>query len=166
MAVIKQNDAQMADLQRNLQSLIADMKTDYPNLSFEVTRDQTQLLSYSMANLEWNLVLGAIMACFVLFLFLGGWKMPLLVTISIPLSLILTLLCFYAMGISMNIISLSGLILGVGMKTSLTAMTTEVSWQRPLCLMLSMTMMALSTIMPTPSMRPERDMMFMEMPMA
>ena len=54
----------------------------------------------------------------------------------------------------------------MGMKTSLTAMTTEVSWQRPLCLMLSMTMMALSTIMPTPSMRPERDMMFMEMPMA
>lgn len=115
LAVIKQNDAQMADLQSDIESLIDEMKGDYPNLNFEVTRDQTRLLSYSMENLEWNLVMGAVMACFVLFVFLGGWKMPLLVTISIPLSLILTLLCFYVIGISMNIISLSGLILGVGM---------------------------------------------------
>lgn len=115
LAVIKQNDAQMADLQNGMEKLINEMKSDYPNLSFAITRDQTRLLSYSMENLEWNLVIGALMACFVLFIFLGGWRMPLLVTISIPLSLILTLLCFYLIGISMNIISLSGLILGVGM---------------------------------------------------
>lgn len=115
LAVIKQNDAQMSDLQQNISSLLEDMKADYPDLAFEVTRDQTRLLTYSMQNLEWNLVLGAVMACFVLFVFLGGWRLPLLVTISIPISLILTLLCFYLIGISMNIISLSGLILGVGM---------------------------------------------------
>lgn len=115
LAVIKQNDAQMSDLQENIASLIKDMKSDYPDLHFEVTRDQTRLLSYTMENLEWNLVLGTVMACFVLFVFLGGWKMPLLVIVSIPLSLILTLLCFYMIGISMNIISLSGLILGMGM---------------------------------------------------
>ena len=148
MAVIKQNDAQMADLQRNLQSLIADMKTDYPNLSFEVTRDQTQLLSYSMANLEWNLVLGAIMACFVLFLFLGGWKMPLLVTISIPLSLILTLLCFYAMGISMNIISLSGLILGVGMIVDNAIIVIDNIRQRGRCQDTSVVMAVREVFMP------------------
>lgn len=115
LAVIKQNDAQMADLQHSISSLTEDLKTDYPDLTFKVTRDQTRLLAYSMQNLEWNLVLGAVMACLVLFLFLGGWRLPLLVTLSIPLSLILTLLCFYLIGISMNIISLSGLILGVGM---------------------------------------------------
>ena len=60
-------------------------------------------------------MLGIIMASMVLFLFIGGWRLPLLVVISIPLSLVLTLLCFYLIGISLNIISLSGLILGVGM---------------------------------------------------
>ena len=115
LAVIKQNDAQMADLQKDMDNLIDEMKSDYPTLNFETTRDQTSLLSYSMENLEWNLAMGAVMACLVLFVFLGGWRMPLLVTISIPLSLILTLLCFYIMGMSINIISLSGLILGVGM---------------------------------------------------
>ena len=115
MAVIKQSDAQMSSLQDRVDTLMSDFGKDYPELKFNITRDQTQLLSYSMNNLEWNLVLGVIMASVVLFLFIGGWRLPLLVVISIPLSLILTLLCFYLMGISLNIISLSGLILGVGM---------------------------------------------------
>lgn len=133
LAVIKQNDAQMSDLQESIASLIKDMKTDYPDLRFEVTRDQTRLLSYSMENLEWNLVLGTLMACFVLFLFLGGWKMPLMVIISIPLSLILTLLCFYLIGISMNIISLSGLILGMGMIVDNAIIVIDNIRQRGMC---------------------------------
>lgn len=115
MAVIKQSDAQMSSLQSRVDTLMSDLGKDYPELKFNITRDQTQLLSYSMSNLEWNLILGLITASVVLFLFIGGWRLPLLVVISIPLSLILTLICFYLMDISLNIISLSGLILGVGM---------------------------------------------------
>lgn len=115
MAVIKQSDAQMSQLQQSVDTLMAQLEADYPDLHFQVTRDQTRLLSYSMENLQWNLLLGIVMASVVLFLFIGGWRMPLLVIISIPLSLVLTLLCFYLASISLNIISLSGLILGVGM---------------------------------------------------
>jgi len=115
LAVIKQNDARMEDLQSGMESLLSHLQKDYPELDFRITRDQTELLTYSMNNLEWNLLLGALLACVILFVFNGGWRMPLLIIISIPLSLILTLLVFYMMGISLNIISLSGLILGVGM---------------------------------------------------
>lgn len=115
VAVIKQNDAQMDDLQSGISSLLDNLHNEYPELEFDITRDQTQLLSYSMNNLELNLIVGAILACLILFLFNGGWRTPLLIIISIPLSLILTMLCFYILGISLNIISLSGLILGVGM---------------------------------------------------
>ena len=115
LAVIKQNDAQMADLQESMEALMEDLHKDYPDVEFHITRDQTQLLIYSISNLEWNLVLGALLACVILFVFNGGWRTPLLIIISIPLSLILTLLCFYVIGISINVISLSGLILGVGM---------------------------------------------------
>lgn len=115
IAVIKQNDAQMADLQKSISQLIGEMQKDYPNLQFDISRDQTELLDYSISNLELNLAIGAVLACLILFLFNGGWRTPLLIIISIPLSLILTMLCFYVMGITLNIISLSGLILGVGM---------------------------------------------------
>ncbi|MDD6783579.1 MAG: efflux RND transporter permease subunit [Prevotellaceae bacterium] len=115
LAVVKQNDARMADLQADMDSLLVNLRADYPDLDFRITRDQTRLLSYSIDNLGWNLALGVLMSCLVLFLFMGGWKMPLLVAMSVPLSLVVTLLCFYVAGISINIVSLSGLILGVGM---------------------------------------------------
>ena len=105
----------MSTLQGRIDTLMTQIEKDYPELQLHITRDQTRLLSYSMDNLQWNLILGIIMASVVLFFFIGGWRMPLLVIISIPLSLVLTLLCFYVIGVSLNIISLSGLILGVGM---------------------------------------------------
>ena len=115
MAVIKQNDAQMEVLKEHMEELMEQLRTDYPDIELVVNRDQTELLSYSISNLEWNFALGALLACLILFVFNGGWRTPLLIIISIPLSLVLTLLCFYLFGITINIISLSGLILGVGM---------------------------------------------------
>lgn len=115
MAIIKQNDAQMADLQQSMEGLLENMRSEYPEIEFELTRDQTYLLTYTIGNLKANLYVGVLQACLILFLFMRQWRLSLLIVMTIPLSLILTLLCFYLLGISMNIISLSGLILGVGM---------------------------------------------------
>lgn len=62
-----------------------------------------------------NLLAAAFFTLLVLMLFMRNWRLALLVALSIPLSLIATLLCFRGIGITLNIISLSGLILGVGM---------------------------------------------------
>ena len=115
MAIIKQNDAQMEDLQKNMDELLEDMRKEYPDIAFELTRDQTRLLAYTIKNLKGNLYVGAFLACLILFLFMRQWRLSLLIVLTIPLSLILTLLCFYLLGITLNVISLSGLILGVGM---------------------------------------------------
>ncbi len=115
LAVIKQSDAKMSNLKNSLNELLESFKKEYPDIEFKVTRDQTQLLDYSIENLRSNLIVGAILACLVIFLFLTDFRSPLLVTITIPLSLIVSLLFFFLIGISINIISLSGLILGIGM---------------------------------------------------
>lgn len=115
MAIIKQNDAQMKDLQVSIADLIKDLEKEYPNVRFQLTRDQTQLLTYSIDNLKVNLTMGAVLACLVLFLFMRNVRLPFLIIITIPLSLVMTLLCFHLLGITLNIISLSGLILGLGM---------------------------------------------------
>ena len=115
MAIIKQNDARMEELKQSMDELLDDMRKEYPDINFQLTRDQTRLLSYTIKNLKGNLYMGALMACLVLMLFMKKWRLSLLVVLSIPLSLIITILCFYLLGISMNVISLSGLILGVGM---------------------------------------------------
>ena len=115
LAVVKQSDAQMEDLQKSMEELIHDLNEEYPDLKFVLTRDQTRLLTYTIENLKSNLYVGALLACLVLLVFMRQWRLSVLIILTIPLSLILTILFFYATGVSLNIISISGLILGEGM---------------------------------------------------
>lgn len=115
MAIIKQSDAKMEDLQQSINTLITDLEKEHPNIRFELTRDQTKLLVYSIDNLGSNLLVGAILAALIIFLFMKDLRSPMLIVVTIPLSLIVTLLAFHLLGMSLNIISLSGLVLGTGM---------------------------------------------------
>ena len=115
MAVIKKSNARIADLKQKSQDLLKILRDDYPRLQFNVERNQTDLLDYSIGNLETGLMIGGFLAFIIMFLFLKDIKSPLLIGLSIPVSLAISLLFFFLLGISINIISLSGLILGVGM---------------------------------------------------
>lgn len=115
MAIIKQADARMGDLKKDIKQLTTALENEYPEIQFTVTRDQTALLNYSLNNLVQSLCFGILLACFVLFFFMKDYRTLLLVVLSIPLSLLLSLFLFFLLGVSLNIISLSGLMLGVGM---------------------------------------------------
>lgn len=115
LALIKQSDAKMADLKAELNELVRHLKLDYPDLEFTITRDQSKLLEYAINNLGQSLLIGGLLAFLILFVFLREQRAPWLIGISIPISLLLSLFFFYLFHLSINIISLSGLILGVGM---------------------------------------------------
>lgn len=125
MAVVKQSDARMDDLKAGIERTIADMRRQHPDVDFAITRDQTRLLAYSIASLEGNLAVSAVLTSVVLLLFLRSFRLALIVALTIPLSLIVTLLCFHQAGISLNVISLSGLILGVGMIVDNSIIVTD-----------------------------------------
>ena len=133
LAVIKQSEAKMSDLKKSMNGLMEQFKADYPQLDFKITRDQTELLEYSISNLLQNIVMALLLACVVIFLFMRDFRSPALVALSMPVSLIFSMLCFYAAGLSLNIISLSGLLLGVGMMTDNTIVLVDNitgRWQR------------------------------------
>ena len=115
LAIIKQSDARMGTMKEQLGQMVSYFRTDYPELGFEITRDQTRLLEYSISNLGQSLLIGGLLAFLSMFLFLRERRAPWLIGISIPVSLVISLLFFYLAGLSINIISLSGLVLGVGM---------------------------------------------------
>ncbi len=114
IAIIKQADARMQALKDELHNLVSHFKKDYPHIEFNITQDQTKLLDYTMENLQQSLYAGALLAFIVMFLFLRDYKSPWLVIISVPSAMIISLLGFYLAGISLNIVSLSGLILCIG----------------------------------------------------
>lgn len=115
MAIVKQSDVRMSDLKEALTSSVAHMEKDYADIDFSIGRDQTKLLQESIGNLgrglSWSVGLGFL----IMFFFLKDFRSPLLIGMSVPLSLIISLLLFYLVDISINIISLSGLILGTGL---------------------------------------------------
>ncbi|MFO7938747.1 MAG: efflux RND transporter permease subunit [Bacteroidales bacterium] len=115
LAVIKNSGARMQELKASLNQLVQYFRDDYPQINFQIIRDQTQLLDYALGNLGQTLWMGGILAFLIMLVFLREWRSPLLIAISIPASLIISVLFFYLIGLSINIISLSGLVLGIGM---------------------------------------------------
>lgn len=133
LAVIKQSEAKMSDLKSAMNRLMDSFARDYPQLRFEITRDQTQLLEYTINNLLQNIIVALLLASVIIFLFMRDFRSPVLVIITMPVALIFSMLCFYAIGLTLNIISLSGLLLGVGMMTDNTVILVDNitgRWQR------------------------------------
>jgi multidrug efflux pump subunit AcrB len=114
-AIRKQADAQLFDLKNAFGELLTAFEADYPSLQFHIFNDQSALLEVSIDNLRTSLGWGALFAIVVMFLFYRGWRAPILIGVAIPVALVMALLGFYLLDISINIISLSGLILGVGL---------------------------------------------------
>lgn len=133
LAVIKQSEAKMSDLKSAMDRLMDSFAKDYPQLRFEITRDQTRLLEYTINNLLQNIIVALILASVIIFLFMRDFRSPVLVILTMPVALIFSMLCFYAIGLTLNIISLSGLLLGVGMMTDNTVILVDNitgRWQR------------------------------------
>ncbi|MFZ2906546.1 MAG: efflux RND transporter permease subunit [Cyclobacteriaceae bacterium] len=115
ITVHKQAQARMPDVMPRIYSVVDQFKSEYPTLSFQVTQDQSQLLTYSIQNLSQALIWGGLFAFAILFLFMGGWREPVVMGIVLPVSLILCFALLHTFNLSLNIISLSGLALGLGM---------------------------------------------------
>lgn len=114
LAIIKQSDAQLLEMKAQLDQLLAQFQRDYPQLAFTLSQDQTELLDLSINNLISNILTGALLTFVMIFFFLPNPRVPVLIGIVIPVSLSITFLGFYLLGLSINIVSLAGLVLGIG----------------------------------------------------
>ena len=115
LAIIKESTAKMASLELKMNEMLDIFRKNYPQMEFEISQDQTRLLDYSLSNLKQSLLAGGLLAFLLMFLFLKDGKSPLIIGFSIPATLVISLLFFYIVHLSINIISLAGLILGIGM---------------------------------------------------
>lgn len=125
LAVIKQADENMDNMKEALNEVTDYFATVYPDIDFSVSRNQTELLDYTISNLKQNLSLGFLFICIVAILFLGDIKSPAVIGLSMIVSLVISLLFFYLCKMSLNIISLSGLILALGMMIDSSIVVTE-----------------------------------------
>lgn len=125
LAIIKQADENMNNMKETLGETTDYFSSIYPDIAFSISRNQTELLDYTISDLKENLILGFIFICITAILFLGDVKIPGVIGLSMFTSIVTSLTFFYVFNMSLNIISLSGLILALGMMVDSSIVVTE-----------------------------------------
>lgn len=114
LSVIKQSDENMSSMQNAMNEVVEQFRKDFPEIEFNMTQNQTELLDYTISNLQQNLILAFIFVFLISVIFLKDGRSSVIIGLSLFVSLIISLLFFYLFHVSLNVVSLTGLILASG----------------------------------------------------
>lgn len=116
IVIQKQSGANSVRTAENVYKRINKLRKELPsNVSLDVIYDSTKIIKKSLSQVQSSAITGAVLAVFILFFFLRSVKSVLIIALSIPVSIIITLMLMYFFGFTLNIMTLAGLALGVGM---------------------------------------------------
>lgn len=110
----KTKDANAVEFGDAADKLIAEWEKTYPNIAFHKIYNSATDVKESIHGMVREGGLGAILASLMILLFLRNWRMTLIVLVSIPLSILVTLLLMAPLGITLNIMTLGGMAIAIG----------------------------------------------------
>jgi HAE1 family hydrophobic/amphiphilic exporter-1 len=102
-------------VRENLDELGARLKQLDPALELGVVTDQARYIRQSVSEVLRTALYGGLLAILILFFFLRSWKTTLIIGVAIPISVVATFFLMHVAGISLNIMSMGGLTLGIGL---------------------------------------------------
>lgn len=115
LTIQKQTGYSTGDVSDRIKEKFKDLQEENENLTLITLMDQGIYIDLVMDSIINNVLVGALLAILILILFLKDIRPTMVVAVSIPISLITAIVCMYFSGVTLNVISLSGLALGVGM---------------------------------------------------
>ncbi len=113
--VKKESGANSINVSKKVRNVVDELARDYPDVKVEIVFDQAEFIRKSISDIEQAIFWGALFAFLSLFIFLRDFRYPLVIGIATPFSILATVVMMYLFGINFNIISLTGLALGIGM---------------------------------------------------
>ena len=115
LTVLKNGDASTLDVARRIKELLPTLRASAPKgMDIELLSDQSTFVSNAIGGVVTEGVIAAALTALMILLFLGSWRSTLIVTVSIPLSILVAVIALHALGQTMNIMTLGGLALAVG----------------------------------------------------
>jgi HAE1 family hydrophobic/amphiphilic exporter-1 len=115
LLLFKESGANTVRVAEDVDRILDQLRAQYPDLRIDVAMSQAGFITEAISNVVQALVYGGILAFLVLFLFLRDPRYPIAVSLAIPISVVATFSLLDLAGVSLNIMSLGGLALGVGM---------------------------------------------------
>ena len=115
MSIYKTGNASTLDIVDRVKAMLADYQSSLPE-GLRITQffDQSLFVRAAIQGVLREAVIAACLTAVMILLFLGNWKSTLIIAISIPLSILVSVLCLSALGETINIMTLGGLALAVG----------------------------------------------------
>ena len=115
ISLTKQQSSTAMDLSKQVQQVIKSLQNDDDDLTITVARDEADSIQDSLKDVAETMVMAVVISMIIIFLFFGDFKASLIVGSSIPTSILMSLIVMTRAGFTLNIITMSGLVLGVGM---------------------------------------------------
>lgn len=116
VALYKEGDANTVQVAKTILSNLSKLQQALPaDYQLDVVYDQSEFIKQAIDEVKSSALIGGLLAMLVLYLFLGNAWATLIISISIPLSVIATFNLMYGQGISLNMMSLGGIALAVGL---------------------------------------------------
>ncbi|WP_058308675.1 efflux RND transporter permease subunit [Gracilibacillus massiliensis] len=116
LSVLKQSDGNTVDVSDNILAAVEDLNKDLPSdVSLDVVVDTSEFIKQSINSVIQNMIFGGIFALLVLLLFLRSVRATLVIGVSIPIAIISTFVLLYFTGETLNVLTMGGLALGIGM---------------------------------------------------
>ena len=126
ITVQKQSGANTVSVVRSTKAALEKLAPQFPEgVSIFTVMDQAKYIEFSISNVTSNLLLGAILAMLVLFVFLRNLRSTMVIALSMPISVITTFVLIYFGGLNLNMMSLGGLALGIGMMVDCSIVVLE-----------------------------------------
>jgi HAE1 family hydrophobic/amphiphilic exporter-1 len=129
MSVSKQSGRNTVEVARLLRAEVERIRQDYPQIGLIVINDSSRYIQNALSNVGTSALYGALIAAGVLLFFLRSMRSTLIISISIPFSIIATFVLMYASGFTLNVMSLGGLAMGVGMMVDNSIVVLENSYR-------------------------------------
>ncbi|NYB74662.1 efflux RND transporter permease subunit [Sedimentibacter hydroxybenzoicus DSM 7310] len=115
VSVMKQSDGNTVNVSKLVNKEIEKIKREYPDISIINVFDQAEFINFAINNLTKTALQGGILAIVILLIFLRSFKTTLVIALSIPTSIITTFVILYFADITLNMMTIGGLALGIGM---------------------------------------------------
>ena len=115
LGIKKNQESSNMEVSRDVLKIVDDLKADDPALEVVVINDSSESISSSLESVFQTMIMAVVVSMVIIWLFFGDMKASLIVGTSIPVSILAALILMKAMGFSLNVITLSSLVLGVGM---------------------------------------------------
>jgi HAE1 family hydrophobic/amphiphilic exporter-1 len=115
LLLFKESGANTVEVAEEVGSVLDQLHAEYAGIQIDVAMSQAGFISDAIASVVQALIVGGILAFLVLFLFLRDARYPVAVALAIPISVVASFALLDLAGVSLNIMSLGGLALGVGM---------------------------------------------------